>query len=192
MMSRTMPCPTTGCWLWEGTTSLGYGVVRISGVDYRAHRVSYELFRGPIPSGLVMDHVCRVKSCINPYHLSVCTVGENVAVEADRRLFCRNNKHLMRTHTGYVKKANGKTVRLCLGCSRERQAKYHEANPLIRKEAARKDREKHRDKRLADKKEYYLKNRERLLEKQRAYEKIRYAKWKEARELAIRDEANGL
>jgi hypothetical protein len=49
-----------GCWLWTGTRRRdGYGLVSVGGKQQRAHRVSYELFVGPIPTGLVLDHLCR-------------------------------------------------------------------------------------------------------------------------------------
>ncbi len=68
-----------GCWIWRGaTTELGYGHVRIENRDYKAYRVSYELMLGPIPPGLVLDHVCSNPSCVNPAHLEPVTHAENL------------------------------------------------------------------------------------------------------------------
>lgn len=71
------------CWLWAGgTNAYGYGVVDkvIDRVRCRmqAHRVMYENVVGPIPKGLVIDHLCRVRACVNPDHMEVVTVRENV------------------------------------------------------------------------------------------------------------------
>lgn len=69
---------TEGCWLWIGSRNgKGYGQYRLNGKIRRAHRVSYESHRGPIPNGLVLDHRCCNTSCVNPLHLEVATVGEN-------------------------------------------------------------------------------------------------------------------
>lgn len=62
------------CWLWTGATTVGYGRFRGSGV----HRMAYEELVGPIPDGLVMDHLCRVRHCVNPAHLEPVTLAENV------------------------------------------------------------------------------------------------------------------
>lgn len=67
-----------GCWLWTGyLTSTGYGTFYEEGRQWSAHRESYELFVGPIPSDLVIDHLCRVRRCINPTHLETVTRREN-------------------------------------------------------------------------------------------------------------------
>lgn len=68
-----------GCWIWTGarTGSGGYGHLSRSGRNVRAHRHVYNLLVGPIPEGLVLDHLCRVHNCVNPTHLEVVTVGEN-------------------------------------------------------------------------------------------------------------------
>lgn len=70
----------TGCWLWTGErNNAGYGVVdarnRVDGTGrpLRAHRVVYEMLIGPIPAGLVIDHLCRVPLCVNPAHLEPVT-----------------------------------------------------------------------------------------------------------------------
>lgn len=68
----------TGCWLWEGSTRGGYGRVRIEGKMMEAHRASYEKYVGDIPDGLVIDHLCRNRSCINPDHMEPVTNAENI------------------------------------------------------------------------------------------------------------------
>lgn len=68
----------SGCWLWTGTLcDRGYGSMWKSGRPRRAHRISFELANGAIPAGLVIDHKCRVPSCVNPDHLQAVTTGEN-------------------------------------------------------------------------------------------------------------------
>lgn len=68
-----------GCWIWQaGLSSDGYGVISVGDVQVRAHRLAYELFVGPIPDGLVTDHLCRVHACVNPQHLEMVTDRENL------------------------------------------------------------------------------------------------------------------
>src|SRR5438132_887862 len=77
--ARYEPEPNSGCWLWTGILSYGgYGRVKFKGKHYAAHRVSYEASRGAIPMGLQIDHLCRVRSCINPDHLELVTCRENL------------------------------------------------------------------------------------------------------------------
>lgn len=69
----------TGCWEWTGAiSSKGYGTLGFQTRDLYAHRASYELFVGPIPDGLEMDHLCRNRRCINPEHLEAVTHLENM------------------------------------------------------------------------------------------------------------------
>lgn len=73
-MKFVSPEPNTGCWLWLGTTTQsGYGQFSIDSVATYAHRFSYESFVGPIPDGLQLDHLCRVRCCCNPHHLEPVT-----------------------------------------------------------------------------------------------------------------------
>jgi len=72
----------SGCWTWLGCLDKGgYGVfcVTIAGFKktYRAHRIVYETFKAKIPDGLVLDHLCRNRSCVNPEHLEPVTIKEN-------------------------------------------------------------------------------------------------------------------
>lgn len=69
-----------GCWYWTATKSkLGYGQARFDSdkLEY-AHRIAYRLWRGPIPEGLSLDHLCRNPSCVNPQHLDPVTHRENL------------------------------------------------------------------------------------------------------------------
>lgn len=68
------------CWTWTGYTEAksGYGRLSFGGARSYAHRVAYELAVGPIPEGLDLDHLCRVRNCVNPTHLEPVTRGENV------------------------------------------------------------------------------------------------------------------
>ena len=74
---------TSRCWLWTGAlTSMkpfkGYGIFWNKGKKRLAHRFSYERAIGPIPDGLDIDHLCRVRCCVNPEHLEPVTRLENI------------------------------------------------------------------------------------------------------------------
>jgi hypothetical protein len=67
-----------GCWLWSGATSKGYGVIGDGKYKVRAtHRVVWEALVGPIPDGMELDHLCRVRNCCNPDHLEPVPPVEN-------------------------------------------------------------------------------------------------------------------
>lgn len=76
---KVMKDPNSGCWLWTGAlASNGYGHIMGETKQDLAHRVSYRLHVGEIPKGLNLDHLCRVRSCVNPDHLEPVTHAENV------------------------------------------------------------------------------------------------------------------
>ncbi len=63
-----------GCWVWTMSSfKNGYGVANCEGSTLYAHRVSYQAFVGPIPTGLELDHLCRKRICVNPHHLEPVT-----------------------------------------------------------------------------------------------------------------------
>lgn len=74
--------PETDCWEWRAAiadpTGTSYGGITVDGKRYQAHRLAYETWVGPIPEGLEIDHLCRVRACINPDHLEVVTHAENM------------------------------------------------------------------------------------------------------------------
>ena len=94
----------TGCWLWQGSLDEhGYGRVIRNKKRYRLHRVSYELMVADIPDGLVIDHLCRTRNCINPYHMepvpqSVNAARGNTARSLDRT-HCKRGHELTEANT---------------------------------------------------------------------------------------------
>jgi hypothetical protein len=71
--------PNSGCWLWTASLSWdGYPQIYHAGGMKRAHRVSYEVFVGPVPEGMQICHKCDTPSCVNPAHLFPGTQKENI------------------------------------------------------------------------------------------------------------------
>jgi hypothetical protein len=69
----------TECWEWDDAISVkGYGRCIIERRSAQAHRVVYEMMRGPVPDGLELDHLCCVRHCVNPDHLEPVTHAENL------------------------------------------------------------------------------------------------------------------
>lgn len=68
-----------GCWLWIGSVDRhGYGKFNIKPYQVSAHRIAYQLHVGPIPDGHDIDHLCRIRRCVNPAHLDTVTRRENI------------------------------------------------------------------------------------------------------------------
>ena len=92
---------TDGCWLWRGRHDKdGYAQFSVDGRTVRTARFLYELLREPVDSKLVVDHLCRARCCVNPYHLEVVTHAENiyrgvgVAAQNKRKTHCKRGHKL--------------------------------------------------------------------------------------------------
>ena len=86
--------PDGGCWLWAAARNeRSYGTFRVGPRKQYAHRVSYELFVGEVPLGLVVRPTCDCPPCVNPAHLVVGTHLENMADARSRDMFVRGRDH---------------------------------------------------------------------------------------------------
>jgi len=120
---RTSPEPNTGCWLWTGAVNEGgYGTINHPRRGGKfAHRVAFAHWRGPIPAGMDLDHLCRVRCCVNPEHLEPVTrqenirrgrVGEATAERQRGRTHCKRGHEFTPANT--IIRKNG--VRNCRAC----------------------------------------------------------------------------
>lgn len=114
---------TDGCWLWTGSKAGQYGGFWISGqgterVRAYAHRYSYELHVGPIPNGLMINHLCEVKLCVRPDHLEAVTARENMlygnhpAARRAAQTHCVHGHPFDETNT-YLIPTGGRRCRTC-------------------------------------------------------------------------------
>jgi len=113
---------TDTCWLWRACLDrYGYGKTAV-----KAHRWVYEFCVGPIPNHLQIDHLCRVRHCVNPDHLELVTSAENT----------KRGKRGGRTHCVHGHPLFGDNLyqqefrRSCRQCAIGRQRKWHAKNTL--------------------------------------------------------------
>lgn len=124
---RTVNRGDVQCWPWLGTIrSNGYARLWLGRQGIPAHRVAYVLTVGPVPEGLVLDHWCRNRSCVNPSHLRPVTLRENTLADGSVAPTKLNleKQHCPKCGGPYVKarlgnRADSRTHRRCLPCWRE-------------------------------------------------------------------------
>lgn len=125
LWNKISPEPNTGCWLWTGAiNSGGYSNMKHGDKYTCAHRVSYEFYRGPIPEGMVVDHLCRVKSCVNPSHMEIVTQRTNVLRGDVPTTHCPNGHEYTSDNTYLSKQKRGWVSKNCRICTIERAKEY--------------------------------------------------------------------
>lgn len=120
--------PTTGCWRWTGDLHWkGYALLTVRDKPMEkkhryVHRLSYVEFRGSIPEGLILDHLCRVRDCVNPFHLEAVTHKTNsrrgIGVGAPKRTHCVKGHLFTPANEYWYTNKKGKTSRRCKFCMR--------------------------------------------------------------------------
>lgn len=139
---RVIPEPNSGCWLWIGRrNNRGYGLTWADRVQISAHRLSHELFIGPIPQGLTIDHLCFTPACVNPNHIEAVSTATNNARSVARRgghyivhgTACRIFCEVCGARLEQLYPSSSK--RGCRECQRERSRISHRNNyiPSVRK-----------------------------------------------------------
>jgi hypothetical protein len=123
---------TLDCWLWIGVMgSNGYGRFWAKGKLWLAHRFAFMLSGQLIPQGMVLDHICRCRGCVNPAHLRVLTskentlIGEGITAKRLRRGTCDKGHAYIKESTRINPKTGG---RQCEICRSEGHKKYLENN----------------------------------------------------------------
>ncbi len=113
------------CWEWTAYKNRdGYGQFNVGGQIIPAHRWSYEYCFEPIPSSLQLDHLCRVRHCVNPSHLEPVTRRENIQ-RGKSGQFNAQKTHCPQGHP--YEGVNSLGYRRCLICGKENMRKYREA-----------------------------------------------------------------
>ena len=120
------------CWPFTGGLApTGYATIYRDGHTAYAHRVAYELTVGPIPAGLQIDHLCRVRPCVNPSHLEPVTNRENQLRGVNPMVLISKSGRCARGHpftpeNTYFRR--DKRSRECLTCRHTRWLRWYRQN----------------------------------------------------------------
>ena|SRR5215468_1943406 len=107
----------SGCWTWMGwKTEFGYGCVRYKGRDIGAHVLAYLLYKGDLPEGTQIDHLCRNRACVNPDHLEAVSPKVNqqrMGAERRKRITHCKHGHEFTSENSILKPDGRKQCRIC-------------------------------------------------------------------------------
>ena len=119
-----------GCWIWTRLLNrYGYAEMKVDNRSRGGHRVAYELLIGPIPNGLQIDHLCRVRACVNPAHLEAVTAQVNTLRSTNFAATNAKKVECLRGHpfTPENTRVDSKNRRNCQECARFRSRRRHRA-----------------------------------------------------------------
>jgi hypothetical protein len=120
------------CWVWTGCLHVGYGRLTVNGVRWLAHRWSYTQLRADIPEGLQIDHLCRNRACVNPWHLEPVSCQENLRrAPHNMKTTCPQGHELSGHNLNVRARSNGQGFfRSCRKCDCARTARARARNAL--------------------------------------------------------------
>ena len=126
---------STPCWIWQGQKRQGYAYRRKGSAAEGVHRAMFEERYGPVPSGMVVDHLCRQRECINVDHMEAVSIGENVLrgmhpkMVAYREGTCTKG-HPRTPENSYVSAAGRQICRICRNEYKRRHQATHSSDSV--------------------------------------------------------------
>jgi hypothetical protein len=129
---------TTGCIEWVGArskSSAGYGQFWLDGRLRPAHRVAWEDRHGPIPDGLVCDHLCRNMRCVNTDHIRIVTVSENTTCGIGPAAVNAAKERCINGHAFSKQRTTKVGGRVCVECRRARDVIYRDRRRVLPKKS---------------------------------------------------------